>query len=176
MSYRWMKRLGLAPEKGTDREYMETIEDIIAHPEVNKMWNYVHHRYTSTMMHALYVSYNSYLIAKKLGLDWRAAARGGLLHDFYLYDWHTEKPYKGMHGFAHPRIALKNAMKYFDLTDRERDIILKHMFPLTPVLPRYRESYIIMLVDKYCAVRERSAPAGRPSVLRLVDELNLMPS
>jgi uncharacterized protein len=36
----------------------------------------------------------------------------------------------------------------------ERDIILKHMFPITRELPRYKETYVIVLVDKYCAVAE----------------------
>ena len=90
------------------------------------------------------------------------------MHDFYLYDWHQEKPYKGLHGFAHPGIALQNAQRYFELNDKEQDIIRKHMWPLTPMLPRYRESYVVMLVDKYCAVCERFSPGGRSSVRRLV--------
>ena len=36
----------------------------------------------------------------------------------------------------------------------ERDIIRKHMFPLTPALPRYRESLLVSAVDKACSVYE----------------------
>ena len=36
----------------------------------------------------------------------------------------------------------------------EKDIILKHMWPLTFKLPTYSESYIVTTADKYCATRE----------------------
>ena len=42
----------------------------------------------------------------------------------------------------------------FDLNKKEKDIIIKHMWPLTIIPPRYIESFIITLVDKYCALKE----------------------
>ena len=42
----------------------------------------------------------------------------------------------------------------FDLNDMEKDIIVKHMWPLTIVPPKFKESYIVTLVDKYCATKE----------------------
>jgi uncharacterized protein len=36
----------------------------------------------------------------------------------------------------------------------EKDIIEKHMWPLTLRLPRYKESYVVLMVDKYCAFSE----------------------
>ena len=36
----------------------------------------------------------------------------------------------------------------------EKDIILKHMWPVTIKLPKYKESYIVSSVDKYCALAE----------------------
>ena len=41
-----------------------------------------------------------------------------------------------------------------DLTEKEQDIILKHMWPVTLILPKYKESFIITFVDKYCAIQE----------------------
>ena len=41
----------------------------------------------------------------------------------------------------------------FDVTDRELDAILSHMFPLGP-LPRNREAWIISFADKACAIAE----------------------
>ena len=79
-----------------------------------------------------------------------------MLHDFYYYDWrdkHVEGQ-KRFHAFRHPRIALNNAKDLFELNELEQDIILKHMWPLTLKLPSHRESYIVTLVDKYCASRE----------------------
>ncbi len=61
---------------------------------------------------------------------------------------------KGFHAFTHPKKALENAYNLFELNDKEKDIILKHMWPITIYLPKYKESYIITLVDKYCAIQE----------------------
>lgn len=58
------------------------------------------------------------------------------------------------HTFRHPKLSLKNAEKEFTLNKIERDIILKHMFPLCAKLPKYRESFIITLADKCCAASE----------------------
>ena len=59
-----------------------------------------------------------------------------------------------LHGFEHPRKALKNAEEAFSLTAVERDIILRHMWPLTIVPPKYAESYVIVMYDKYCSTME----------------------
>ena len=76
-----------------------------------------------------------------------------MLHDYFLYDWHVGKGHK-IHGFTHPKAALINAQEDFNLTKRERDIIVKHMFPLTPIPPKYKESIIVCLVDKGCSLYE----------------------
>ena len=36
----------------------------------------------------------------------------------------------------------------------ERDIIKKHMFPLTLTPPAYKESLLVCLVDKACSIYE----------------------
>ena len=85
-----------------------------------------------------------------------AGAKAGLLHDLFLYDWHKYSPGKGerLHGFEHPTKALKNAGKYFDITEKEGDMIAKHMFPLTVTPPKYKETFVIVLVDKFCSFNE----------------------
>lgn len=42
---------------------------------------------TSRFQHSLNVSYYSFIICRKFGLDAYSAARAGLLHDLYYYDW-----------------------------------------------------------------------------------------
>ena len=59
-----------------------------------------------------------------------------------------------LHGFRHPFTALRNAEADFSLTARERNIIVRHMFPLVPIPPTCREAWIVCLADKYCALRE----------------------
>ena len=53
-------------------------------------------------------------------------------------------------------MALENAERVYNLSEIERDIILKHMWPLTVKLPRYRESYLVAFVDTYCSMFEVS--------------------
>ena len=54
----------------------------------------------------------------------------------------------------HPKIALENANKLFNLNKKEQDIILKHMWPLTVVPPKCREAYVICYFDKTCTLKE----------------------
>jgi uncharacterized protein len=106
------------------------------------------------------VSYFSYKACKLLKLDHHSAARGALLHDFFLYDWRNhdvpDLPEDKFHGIEHPKIALANAQKHFQLNDIETDIIIKHMWPLTLVPPKYKESFIVSFADKYLASKDLS--------------------
>lgn len=148
-------KLSLLSDKNS--EYYKMIEDLIDNKEVAEMREYIQHGNTSTLQHCVNVSYYNYRICKFLGLDARAAARAGLLHDLFLYDWHTYKPQPGerLHGFTHPLTALRNACRLFTLTEREIDIIEKHMWPLTiSKLPRYPETFVIVMTDKICGLWE----------------------
>ena len=138
-----------------DTEFNDIIKDIISNDTVLQMKNYIQHFDTNCFQHCKTVAYYSYLMCKKLGLDYCSAARAGMLHDLFLYDWRKPRPDgKGLHGFRHPRTALNNASKLFELNEIEQDIILKHMWPLTIKLPKYKESYIITLADKYATYLE----------------------
>lgn len=134
-------------------EYKGCIKDLIQDKTVQSMEKYGHHSNISCLGHSIHVSYTSYLICRNLSMDYRSAARGGLLHDFFLYDWRRVKS-KAVHGFTHSRIALDNAKQRFSLNKVEQDIIEKHMWPITTSLPRYKESYIVALVDIYCMLVE----------------------
>jgi uncharacterized protein len=133
-------------------EFMNDIKDLLLSDEVQKLKNFKHHIRSTRFQHSLNVAYYNYIICKKLKFDYISAARGGILHDLYFYE---TAEYKGevKHRKNHPVIALENAEK-FTLNLREKDIIVKHMFPFTLKLPKYKETYIIVLVDKFCAVME----------------------
>lgn len=61
----------------------------------------------------------------------------------------------GMDSPTHAHTALLNADARFALTDKERDIIAHHMWPLNLTkLPRCREALLVCLVDKYCSTVE----------------------
>lgn len=137
-------------------EFAECVSDLLEHEAVRSMSTFKQHHGMSIFEHALCVSYLSFRLCKEAGLDYRSAARGGLLHDFFLYQRHVDKPYKGWHTTNHPRLALKNAEEHFDLNALEKDIIVKHMWPICLGIPKYRESYVVSMVDKYCSVIEVS--------------------
>ncbi len=139
-----------------DSDYLEITKDILFHPEVQKLANFTHHKHVSRLIHSINVSYISYKVCKKLNLDATSAARGGLLHDFFLYDWRTVQlpQHCKAHPIEHPRQALKTAKMYFDINKKEQNIIARHMWPMTITPPKYLESYVVMLADKYCAMFE----------------------
>ena len=116
----------------------------------------IQHGCFSVYDHSLYVTSMCLRISKKLRIkvNEKAMVRGALLHDYFLYDWHEPTKANRIHGFTHPGIALRNAEKVFDLGKIEKNMIKRHMFPLTPVPPRYREAVILCIADKLCATRE----------------------
>lgn len=138
-------------------EFFSIIKDLIANDTVRQMKNYRQHCNTSTYKHCMQVAYYTYIACKKLRLDYVSATRAAMLHDLFLYDWRKKNrsvDLPGLHAFVHPQIALKNANKLFSLNDIEKDVILKHMWPVTFAFPKFRESYIVTIMDKYSACVE----------------------
>ncbi|MCI7677031.1 MAG: HD domain-containing protein [Streptococcus orisratti] len=140
-----------------DQEFMKYVGHLIDHPRFQRLDGIIQHQHSTRMEHSINVAYTSFRIARKLGWDSKSTARGGLLHDFFYYDWRVTKFNKG-HAWVHPRIAVRNARKLIDLNKKEEDIILKHMWGATIAPPRYKEGYIVTMVDKYWAVREAARP------------------
>lgn len=122
------------------------VQDILHNEDFQSLRRYTHHGTTTCYHHTLEVAWLAYRLAIALKLDHVAATRGALLHDFFMYNWRTGGP--RLHGFRHPRIALNNASKHFVLGPKEKDSILRHMWPLTPLPPRYPESWIVTVADK----------------------------
>ena len=127
-----------------DKEFMEVVGHLISHPRFQKLDGIVQHHHSTRLEHSVNVSYTSYKIAKKFGWDAKSTARGGLLHDFFYYDWRVTK-FNKSHAWVHPRIAVRNARKLVNLNKKEEDIILKHMWGATIAPPKYKESYIVTI-------------------------------
>ncbi|MDD4169439.1 MAG: HD family phosphohydrolase [Desulfotomaculaceae bacterium] len=170
-------KLNLKVDSSSAHEYKYCINELVHNENIYSLDGFAHHRNVSRLEHSLHVSYLSYLACKKLGFDYRSAARGGLLHDFYFYDSRVTRPKGGRHCFIHPTIALENANSLFNLNDLEKDIIVKHMWPVTVKMPKYKESFIVTFYDKYCASMEFARYGSKLNVIeqshiRLANLLN----
>lgn len=149
-----------------DYHYMYIVDDILNNKYFSEIKRCKHHG-MNRFDHSLRVSYYSYLLAKRLGFNTVETARGGLLHDFFVTEDLSVKKQR-FSLFFHPYVSLKNASYYFELTDREKDIIITHMFPSLPHrIPRYMESWIVSLVDKIVATYEFYCSYGKNYVYKL---------
>lgn len=142
-----------------DKEYMRYIGDIFRSPHFREINKYPHHNEYTRLDHCLHVSYSVFLWLKKHEPGYkylREACRGALLHDFFLYEWHTENPFPVpcMHAWKHPERAYNDACRYFKLNPVEKDIIMKHMFPVSLDLPLTKASWAVVMYDKYWAFIE----------------------
>lgn len=138
-----------------DEQYIEIVNDILEHREFVKTKEIIHHgknRYD----HSVRVSYYSYKMAKYLNLDYVEVARAGLLHDFFLVDNEAISLKETVDTlFNHPKYAVAFSEKYFDLSDKEKDIIISHMFPISLIrIPRYAESWLVNIVDNGVSIIE----------------------
>jgi len=133
-------------------------EEIYNSDNFQKSDNHLQHGEVSVKRHCEKVAFSALWFSRKLHLkiNEKDLIRGALLHDYFLYDWHDDEHsgFKNLHGFKHPKVALKNASEEYELTERESDIIKKHMWPMTIVPPVFAEGWIVTLADKYVSTKE----------------------
>ena len=134
----------------------ETIRELKQEGRLDEEKLAMQHGTTSIYRHSLNVAYTSLWMMERwqIRLEPKSLVRGALLHDYFLYDWHEKNKEHSLHGFKHPYFALRNASRDFRLNDIEKNVIVRHMFPLTPIPPKCREAWIVCMADKYCSARE----------------------
>lgn len=161
-------------KKIVDKEYLSIVQDILDHDEFKHLDEISHHN-TTRYDHCLKVSYYSYKVAKFLRLKYVDVARGGLLHDFFndrtIYHDKVKEKIK-LYSFEHPKLAVINAKKNFNITELEEDIIRSHMFPIDIKIPKYIESWIVSSVDKVVGTFEFGKKASHK--LNYATELALL--
>lgn len=157
-------------------EYYSYVHDLLDDKSVLSLGEFKHHVGTTRFQHSLNVSYYNYLLCRFFHLNAKSAARAGLLHDLFFYDRHTHERVADSHPAEHANIAFYNASQMFPINELEGDMIINHMWPMTKHLPRHRETFMITLVDKFCAVAEVMTYALRKtcSKVRLAESLALM--
>lgn len=136
-----------------NKEFNYIITDIINNEEFQKLKKITHHGITR-FNHSLRVSYYTFLISKRLKLNYVEATRAALLHDFFIDETSEMKIKKALK--EHPKFALENSKKYFDISRMQEDIILKHMYPITTKMPKYKESWLVDIVDDIASLYEKT--------------------
>lgn len=128
-------------------------KNIINTNKFNKLKNENHHGLTR-YIHIMRVSKFTYKITKKLNMDYVSATRAALLHDYFTKSDFDTNSNSRKELVNHPEVAVSNALKEFKLNNIETNAIKSHMFPLGKELPKYKESWILTLVDKSVAIYE----------------------
>ena len=157
--FREKRRKAAEKRRQLRRQRRSGAQDILRSPNFRGSAALCQHGRVSVRSHSLMVAECSLQIRQnlmRLGIESREKelVRGALLHDYFLYDWHVKDKTHRLHGFFHPGVALANAQKEYVLSEREKNIILRHMWPLTPCPPACREAWIVTAADKYCSLRE----------------------
>lgn len=138
--------------KYKDSEFHRIVKPLLDNCPFEATKNEKHHGITR-YEHSMRVAYFSYKVTKILGLAYKETTEAALLHDFFTNE------VKEKNGIArlrqHPRCAVENAKKYFELSEKQEDIIATHMFPVTFTPPKYLESWIVDLVDDVASIYER---------------------
>ena len=128
-----------------DKEYFIIIKDIIDDENFQKL-KYEKHHGISRYEHLIRVSKKTFLITKRKKLDYKKATRAALMHDFFYSSETKTTTLKG--ALKHPILAYEHASKLIELSPKEGNIIRSHMFPITKELPKSREAWIVVHVDK----------------------------
>lgn len=138
-----------------NKEFFNIIENIINNDEFLKMKDIPHHGITR-YHHLLRVSYYTYYVTKFLRLDYKKATRAAILHDFFFNE-EGSKHCKMRVWRKHPGYAIDNSERVFgSLSEKEKDIIKTHMFPVTFTPPKYAESWIVDIIDDVAGIYEKS--------------------
>lgn len=128
-------------------EFNIYVRDIITNERFNLLKDEKHHG-ISRYEHSMRVAKYTYKIAKFLNFKRiQDLTRAALLHDFYTNkDIKNVEPTKAL--VVHPKMAAKNAKKYFNVSKRVQDMIRTHMYPVTSEMPKTKEALLISLIDK----------------------------
>lgn len=146
--------------------------DILDSPRFFQTNQYMQHGSTTTYEHTISAACVCLWLARKLHIrcDEQSLVRGALLHDYFLYDWHSpRRTHPPKHATRHGSYALKNASEDFSINPLEAEMIREHMWPCTLKPPRHREAYVLILADKICSLKETFST---PCYKTIVEELN----
>ena len=150
------------------REEKEKLENIyysfLNDSKIARMKDISMHRGSNCFIHSFLVAKLAIkrAIRKKKKLDLESILVASILHDYYLYDWRSDKKLLKKHGSRHPYIASGNAKRDFNINDDVKNIILSHMWPINfKCFPKSKEAFIVNCADTFVALREAMSSKKR---------------
>jgi len=138
-------------------EFQHWFKSLYNDPRILFMDGIPQHRGSTTYEHTIQVAKLAYRMARKLPfrIDIKSMLRGAMLHDYFLYNWRTDREKLKGHGHNHPKIAAKNAARDYDLNKKEIHIIECHMWPINLFhFPYGWEAFLVSLSDKIIGTKE----------------------
>ena len=141
-------------------KFKELSKDLLNNNDVLKMQDFIQHGKVTTYAHCVDVAKMALHLNNilKMNADEKTLVEAGMLHDFYLYDWHDSSvkvPLFKMHGFTHAKKASENAKELIEVDEKTCKAIESHMWPLTlSSVPLSKEAWLLCIADKICATKE----------------------
>lgn len=135
----------------------ETYRRYLHDERILKMREVPAHRGSNTYIHTfkLVKEVMRKAIKSREELDLENLLLATILHDYYLYDWRETKDRPHPHGKYHPHIAVENAKRDFDITDKVAEMMETHMWPLNLFHPpKGKEARLLCNVDTWVALKE----------------------
>ena len=140
-----------------EKQELENIyQTFLSNEKIQRMKEIPMHRGSSCYLHSFRVA----KLAIKRALHHKKGNLkniliASILHDYYLYDWRTDRDKKKGHATKHPGIAAKNAYEDFMIDEKIQAIIKTHMWPINiKDFPASKEARIVTLADKTIAFKE----------------------
>lgn len=140
-------------KKELEAKYQQLLHD----PKVAKMKEVPMHRGSNCYIHSFRVAKRAVHsgLKKRKPVNLEAILVAAILHDYYLYDWRTDKSKRKHHGRRHPYIAAEHAVNDFGVDDLVKKVIESHMWPMNfKEYPHTKEAKILSISDKGIAIRE----------------------
>lgn len=130
-------------------EFNNIVNDILKNKNFIELKYEIHHG-ISRLEHSINVAKLAFLFCRKFHVKKCVeVTRAALLHDFFKS---SEVPTNSF--INHPLKAAENAGEYFAINGFQKNIIESHMFPMTKVMPKYKECWIVSGADKAVAMVE----------------------
>jgi len=133
--------------------FLKENEAIINSATFQELHQFHQHLQTSRYDHSLNVAFLVFLKTRNTPY-YKDAMIGALCHDLFIYNHYETDQSSWQHLFYHPKAALKTTQSVFELSPLAENMILSHMWPLSPIKPQSKSAWWLVMMDKIASVYE----------------------